>query len=218
MMISHEGLDRAPTSDEVSDEELAFALSSDAERFTILYERYYGRILRFVRAHVPDATTAEDVTAQVFCKVFTSASTFRNEGSFEAWLFTIARNTIATRLGRLPRGEVSLEAVEEEPDGAATPLMVTLAGEELDEVNRTVEALPEAQREVVRLRYWRELSIDEIATSTRRSSGAVRQLLHRARRHLAKHLSRKDLTVLLGATGASAVATYSYRRLKKEKR
>lgn len=219
MMLAGHGSAHPSPPEGPTDEELAARLASGNDQFSLLYARYKDPIYSFIRAHMRDDAAAEDATAQVFCRVFTSGDTFRNEGSFRAWIFQIARNTIATRSARAPNREVPLELIAQEPTSHATPLVVALADEELAEVNRTVESLPDAQREVIRLRYWTELSIDEIATVTRRSSVAVRQLLHRARKHLARRLSRKDLTVLLGATGASAVAaTYSYRRRRREKR
>lgn len=201
-----------------SDEELAAQLPADGAAFAVLYGRYHSRIHRFVRSRVKNEAAAEDITAQVFYRVLASGATFRGESSFRSWIFQIARNRIASARARRAYDEVPLEHLPDRDTGEVSPLVVTLADEEMAEVDRIVDQLPAAQREVVRLRYWRDLSINEIADITRRSSVAVRQLLHRARPHLKRHLSRKDLSVLLGATGASALVTYSYRRRKKEHR
>lgn len=187
----------------------------DTDVLAHIYDRYGDDIYRFVRARIPDEATAEDLTAHVFYRALSSAASYRGEGSPRAWIFRIARNTISTWRERGGR-EIPVDRLPEELDMASTPLALTLQGEERDEVRRQVAELSDAQREVVRLRYWKDLSIDEIAQLTRRSSVAVRQLLHRARRQLKRSLSRSEVTALLGATGASAaIAAYSYRKHKK---
>ena len=201
----------------LEDEVLARQASSEAAAFAELYERYVQPVHRYVRLRVPDETTAEDLTAQVFYKTLASASSFRGEGSYRAWIFQIARNTIATWRASKRRSEIP---VEEVPDAAAAteaPVTPVLVEDDREVVLEIVEELPAAQREVVRLRYWKELTIDEIAHVTRRSTGAVRQLLHRARTGLRKRLSGKDLSALAGATGASALAIYSMARHRRNK-
>jgi RNA polymerase sigma-70 factor (ECF subfamily) len=147
-----------------------------------------------------------------------SASTYRGEGSYRAWLFQIAKNTIATWRKDKRRAEVPVGDLPDRPDPDDSPVSLTLAREDLDLVSQTLDELPPAQREVVRLRYYKELTVDEIARITRRSSGAVRQLLHRARARMRSRLSGKDLTALLGATGASALVAYSIHRHRKGQR
>ena len=195
------------------DETLARKARSEEAAFAELYERYLEPVHRYVRAQVPDHATAEDLTAQIFLKSFVSASTYRGEGSYRSWIFQIARNTIATWRSTRPRSEVP---VDEVPDPTRSQLEP--AAPERDVVRATVEELPEAQKEVIRLRYWSDLSIEEIASSTSRSPGAVRQLLHRARRRLEKRLTAKDIGALAGATGASALAIYSLARHRRDKR
>jgi len=204
-----------PAVDYETEHDLSDSSLRDADAFAHIYDRYGERINHFIRARVPDDVTAEDLTAHVFYRALTSASSFRGEGTYRAWIFQIARNTISTWRERGTR-EIPVEELPDEPDMAVTPLTIALEGEERDEIRRQVAELPQAQQEVVRLRYWKDLSVDEIAAITRRSSVAVRQLLHRARRQLKRTLSRTDVSVLLGATGASAaIAAYSYRKHKK---
>ena len=198
------------------DEVLAARAAVDVEAFGLLYERYGRRVHRYIRARVRNDLVAEDLTAQTFYRALASADTYRGQGSYAAWLFRIAQNTIATwRTRRATQLEAPLEWLPDRGDDESSPLTVALAEEERDALHDVVDDLPEAQREVIRLRYWMDLSIDEIATATRRSSTAVRQLLHRAKKRMKERLSAKDVTILLGATGASALAAYSYRRLKK---
>jgi RNA polymerase sigma-70 factor (ECF subfamily) len=196
----------------LADEELAELAASELSAFTFIYERFRKPIYRYVRSQVRDEATAEDLTAQVFFKAIASASSYRGEGTYRAWLFQIARNVVSTWHAQRRKTEIPMESFPDElqvEDGTVSQL---LAEEERDIVLETIADLPEPQREVIALRYFRDLPIEEIARLTRRSTGAVRQLLHRARARIRRRLSRRDLTVLISATGASALAAYSLRR------
>ncbi len=200
--------------DDHEDEALARRASSEAEAYAELYERYLEPVHRYMRAHIPDHATAEDLTAQVFLKTLVSASTYRGEGSYRSWVFQIARNTITTWQMNKAKAAVPVEEIAD-----PTPLPVAPdisdVDEETDLVRATVAQLPQAQQEVIKLRYWKDLSIDEIARRTSRSSVAVRQLLHRARRRLRKNLV--EVSAIAGATGASAIAIYSIAKHRRSK-
>jgi RNA polymerase sigma-70 factor (ECF subfamily) len=86
-----------------------------------------------------------------------------------------------------------VEEVPESVDPTPSPASQVIVGEERSLIWQTVSQLPPAQREVVSLRYIEDFSIDEVAEITRRSRGAVRILLHRARNRLRKSLDGKDI-------------------------
>ena len=199
----------------VDDETLARNARNETGAFAELYERYLRPVHNFVRSHVSDVATAEDLTAQVFFKSLVSASTFRGEGSYRSWIFQIARNTIATWKTQVKNLEIPVGEIQEGPTLEETPAVLTLADVEREELAATVDELPDAQREVILLRYWKDLTVDEIAEKTERSPGAVRQLLHRARQRLRKKVSATDIAAIAGATGASALAIYSIARRKR---
>ena len=199
------------------DEILARRARSEAAAFAELYDRYLQPVHRFVRSQVPDHATAEDLTAQVFLKTFVSASTYRGEGSYRSWIFQIARNTITTWKMNRPRSEVPVDEIHYPTPIDPAPAPSGLP-EERDVVRDTVASLPDAQQEVIKLRYWRDLSIEEIADKTRRSPGAVRQLLHRARKRLERKLTGRDVGAIAGATSASAIAIYSITKHRRNKK
>jgi RNA polymerase sigma-70 factor (ECF subfamily) len=178
---------------EPSDEELAARAAGDFAAFTALYERYLEPVYRYVRSQTRDRATAEDITAQVFLKALTAGATFKGAGSYRAWLFTIARNTVSSWRADRKRRLVPIEEVAQHPDPGPTAPALAIASEDRALLWEAVSRLPDAQREVVRLRYRRELTIDEIARVTRRSSGAVRVLLHRARTRLQHLLKHKEI-------------------------
>ena len=64
------------------------------EDFTAIYETHIGRVYGFVFSQVSNREEAEDLTSQVFLKVYNSLSRFEGRGSLEGWLFQIARVTV----------------------------------------------------------------------------------------------------------------------------
>jgi len=201
----------------VPDEVLAGYTGSDLQAFTELYLRYRNPIYRYLATRTGDPATADDLTAQVFLKALNAAGSFRGDGSYRAWLFQIARNTLTNWKLDKTRLQIPIDDLAEAPDHADSPTVIALVQEERELIWDTVAELPEAQREVVRLRYWKDLTIDEIARLTGRTTGSIRVLLHRSKRSMAKRLNAKDLSVILGATGAASIALYSAHRQRRQK-
>jgi RNA polymerase sigma-70 factor (ECF subfamily) len=177
----------------VDDKALAERAPQDFAAFAELYRRYLCPVYRFMRSQVPDDATAEDLTAHVFFKALSAADTFRGDGTYQSWVFRIAHNSLSTWRQRVGRSFVVTEEIPEEVDPTPSPASQVIVGEARGAVWETVAQLPPAQREVVALRYIEDFSIEEVATITRRSRGAVRILLHRARARLRKALEGKDI-------------------------
>ena len=173
---------------EVDDETLAARAAEDFEAFAELYRRYECVVFRVVRARTPSDDVAEDITAHVFFKALISADEWRGEGSYRSWLYGIARNAVSTWHNQKGRNAVVLEVVPDLEDPVPTPQAQVVIGEERDLIWKRVAELPDAQREAVVLRYLKEHSIDEIASITKRTKGAVRILLHRARSRLRRQM------------------------------
>lgn len=179
---------------EVPDEVLARCADEDFESFAELYSRYLCRIYGFIRSQTPDEATAEDLTAQTFFKALANAGSFSGEGPYRAWLFRIAHNTVLTWRVSRAKAPLAIEELPEHIDPSPSPSSVVVAGEERTLLWRLVSSLAPAQREVLALRYLEDLSTEEIAVVTRRSRGAVRVLLHRARNALRHVLAERGIS------------------------
>ncbi|MGH2749391.1 MAG: RNA polymerase sigma factor [Actinomycetota bacterium] len=177
---------------DVDDEELAAHAAEDFEAFAELYRRYSCVVFRVVRARTPSDDVAEDITAHVFFKALINADEWRGDGNYRSWLYRIARNSMATWFSRNGRGAVVLEVVPDVEDPVPSPPHQVVIGEERDLIWKRVAELPDAQREAVVLRYLKEHSIDEIASITKRTKGAVRILLHRARSRLRRQMESTE--------------------------
>jgi RNA polymerase sigma-70 factor (ECF subfamily) len=176
----------------VPDEALAARAGGDFEAFAELYRRYLYPVYRFVRSQTPDDPTAEDVTSHVFMKALSAAESFRGDGKYRSWIFRIAHNAVVTWRERNGRA-VAVEEIPESVDPTPSPATQAITQEARGVVWKKVAELPPAQREVVALHYLEDLSTDEIADATKRSKGAIRILLHRARNRLRGDLEGKDL-------------------------
>jgi RNA polymerase sigma-70 factor (ECF subfamily) len=178
----------------LSDEHLARRADSDLGAFSELYSRYLCRVYGFIRSQTPDAASAEDLTAQTFFRALSGARSFSGEGSYRAWLFRIAHNTLASWRVKHSREPFAVGELPDRTDPSPSPASVVLAGEERHVLWRLVASLAPAQREVLALRYLEDLSTAEIAQATCRSRGAVRILLHRAHNALRGALEVKGLS------------------------
>src|SRR5690242_39487 len=178
------------------DRPLVEAAKRDPARFDALYRRYLAQVYSFAYYELGDHHAAEDATEATFVSALTNLHRFEErarpsdgEGAstFRVWLFQIARNEVAGERRRARRRPV-------EPIGETVvvdPLDVESAAVRRDEVRaawRAVDRLPGERRQAMVLRFVDELSTAEIAGVLGRSEGAVRVLIHRALKSVAKDL------------------------------
>lgn len=161
---------------------LIAAQDGDAEAFGQLYELYAPVIFRFLYAHLSERLDAEDLTEEVFLRVWRSLAQYQDQGlPFGAYLFRVARNALIDHYRRVRRTEPNLPLEEDIlSDGHADPADAALAGMESKEIRKMLEELREDYRTVLVLRFISDLSPDETAEAMGKSSGAVRVLQHRA--------------------------------------
>src|SRR6476469_10635787 len=100
-----------------SDATLVAAAREEPRAFLALYDRYFERVLGYVRLRIRDEATCEDVTSTVFTTALAQLGRFRGHGSFAGWLFQIARNAVrdVQRKPKLERLLLSFEAADSEP-------------------------------------------------------------------------------------------------------
>jgi len=171
---------------------LAFR-DGDERAFDALFERWAGRVLRFVERIVREPGVAEDLVQETFLRVWRARERYVPEARFSTWLFTIAGNAARNELRRPFRGaahdSLDLAAEDAKPEPAADGP----ASDELVDARRTglgLEAalaqLPARQREALWLRAVEGLSYAEVALALETSEASVKALIHRARVALAR--------------------------------
>jgi RNA polymerase sigma-70 factor (ECF subfamily) len=166
------------------------ARTGDQQALADIYDWYMPRVYRYVVARIGNTTEAEDLTEEVFLRMLGAIGGFRwREVPFSSWLFRIAHNCIATHYRRsAQRGGLTSELSEEMADGR---LDVATAVEEritMEEVRRASQTLPDAQREVIALRFAVGLSIADTAKALGKREGNVKALQHKAVAKLQKLL------------------------------
>ena len=158
------------------------ARTGDQNALADLYDWYMPRVYRYAVARLGNTAEAEDVTEEVFLKMLGGISGFRwRDVPFSSWLFRIAHNEVATHFRRSaqrggPTAALSEDMVDHN-DGPALQVEQTMT---IEEVRRATDALPDAQRDVIVLRFAVGLSITETAKALGKREGNVKALQHKA--------------------------------------
>ena len=164
------------------------------QRFAALYRKYLPQVYSFAFYELGNHHDAEDLTERVFLSALSALPAFEERSApgstFRVWLFRIARNAISNQRRTLARRREAPAALAEHLPGELGADGVALRHEERAEAWAAVARLPADRRRVVILRYVEEMSTAEIAAVMERSEGAIRVLLHRALRSVARDLGR----------------------------
>ena len=176
---------------------LVESAKADPARFDALYRKYVAQVYSYAYYELRDHHEAEDATERTFMAALAALGRFEERATedeasgastFRVWLFQIARNAVAERRRRLRRRpEAPLEAAEA-MTGAATVEDEAARRDDVAAAMRAIDRLPGDRRRAVILRFVEEMSTSEIAGVLGRSDGAVRVLIHRALRSVARDL------------------------------
>ena len=172
--------------------------------FDALYRKYLAQVYAYALYELADHHAAEDATERVFMRALAALPRFRelatpedgpDASTFRVWLFRIARNVVANeRRSRRRRPAASLEtALGAGPRRRrirSTSRHGVVTRDEAAAALRALERLPDDRRRALMLRFVDEMSTAEIAGVLGRSEGAVRVLIHRGLRAVARDLGR----------------------------
>ena len=182
------------------DRALVDAARVDPARFEALYRKYLAQVYSYAFYELGDHHDAEDATERTFVAALTNLHRFEERArpedghgasTFRVWLFRIARNVVADRQrARFRRPEEQLMAAVEVADAGQDPAAEAARREEASAAWRAIARLPGDRRRAVILRFVDEMSTSEIAGVLGRSEGAVRVLIHRALRSVARDLEK----------------------------
>ena len=192
---------RVPTLHDMADEELMIACADESEdAFRILVDRYSSRVLNLVTRWIGDRDRAEDLTQEVFLRVYRNRMNYRQTGKFSSWLFTIAVNLARNEMRNVKRrgSSIAIDTVTGMNESGTLQLRdfspipdETVKRNDLSKlVRETIMDLPNRHREILVLRDLQDLKYEEIAELLGIPGGTVRSRINRARMALKKRLTR----------------------------
>jgi RNA polymerase sigma-70 factor (ECF subfamily) len=179
------------------------ARRGDQQAFARLVEAYQGPVYNLAYRMLGNATEAEDATQETFVRVYTKLHTYQPDRKLSSWVFSITSHYCIDRLRR--RSHTSFVSLDEDPlvsvlpSGEQGPEDSALRTETRDEIQDLVTQLAPAYRVPLILRYWQDMSYQEIADVLGLSVQAVKSRLHRARLQMTER-------VPAGRTGAPVPA------------
>ncbi|HYG03166.1 MAG TPA: sigma-70 family RNA polymerase sigma factor [Chryseosolibacter sp.] len=167
------------------------AVDGDDNAYARLLQRYKRPVYHTILKMVRNIDDAEDLTIESFAKAFKSLHKFKKDFTFSTWLFRIATNNTIDFIRKKKLNTLSIENTFTDGDGQS--VSIDVEDENLDPQEETIKAqkaelmqlfvdkLPSKYQKLVRLRYFHELSYEEIAAEIDAPLGTVKAQLHRAR-------------------------------------
>ena len=154
------------------------------EAFARLLPHYRNKVFRLCFSMLHQRAWAEDVSQDVFLRIWRALPGFAGQSSLSTWIYAISRNACLSEL-RKKRPLFSLDEEDEDHQ----PRIAALAASDADDsatvsVSQMLEQLPERYRQAVVLFYMEDKSYEQTAMSLGMPLGTVKALLHRARKRL----------------------------------
>ena len=170
------------------------AISGDQKAYASLMERYRDSIYFLLLKMVNNKDDADDLTIEAFGKAFKNLKQYTPNFAFSTWLFKIASNNCIDFIRRKKKRTLSIDRRQENDDGMETTIHLKsdmldpeekfVKKQKIKLLHEIVKKLKPRYRELVELRYFKELSYEEIAEQLEIPLGTVKAQLFRAREFL----------------------------------
>lgn len=163
----------------------------DEKAYAELMQRYKKPVYHMILKMVRNVDDAEDLTIEAFAKAFKNLSKFNPEFTFSTWLFRIATNNCIDFIRKKKLNTMSISNTYKDDNGDSVDIDIkdvnlnpqeeTIKSEKIEIIQAIVTKLPPKYQQLVKLRYFDELSYEEIAVEIDAPLGTVKAQLHRAR-------------------------------------
>lgn len=163
----------------------------DQQAYATLMKRYKKAVYFMILKMIRDADDAEDLTMEAFAKAFRNLHKFKKDYTFSTWLFRIATNNTIDFIRKKKLKTMSLNNTLTDDGGNYVNIDVEdddnnpqdefIRSQRIEMVRIFVDKLPAKYRKLVQLRYFDELSYEEIAQELEKPLGTVKAQLHRSR-------------------------------------
>ncbi len=167
------------------------AKDADQKAYAELMQRYKKPVYHMILKMVRNVDDAEDLTIEAFAKAFRNLKKFNPEYTFSTWLFRIATNNCIDFIRKKKLDTMSISNTYKDDNGDNVDIEIkdinlnpqeeAIKGEKIEIIQAIVSKLPPKYQVLVKLRYFQELSYEEIAEEMKVPLGTVKAQLHRAR-------------------------------------
>lgn len=174
----------------------------DQQAYAMLMKRYKKAVYFMILKMIRDTDDAEDLTMEAFAKAFRNLHKFKKDYTFSTWLFRIATNNAIDFIRKKKLKTMSLNNTLTDDGGNSVNIDIEdddnnpqdeyIRSQRIEMVRIFVDKLPAKYRKLVTLRYFDELSYDEIAEELGKPLGTVKAQLHRSRELLYEIAQGKD--------------------------
>ena len=173
------------------------AKKGDQTAFTFLLDRYWNEVYSFMLKRTENETIAEDITIETFSKAFDKIATYNSEFQFNTWLISIAKN-VHIDLLRKKKSNLFVSITDQEEqqayniaDTAPTAEDKLITEQNLSRLLLCLKELKPHYQEIIQLRYFQEMTYQEIALKIDEPLSNVKVKLLRAKKLLAEIINSK---------------------------
>ncbi len=170
-------------------------LQGDQHAWDLIVRQYWRKVFNVAYKFVGKHDEAEDLTQDIFLKLFKSLDTFDRRANFQTWLISVSRNlcidhyrSVRKERETIDRGVDASDLAPASPD--AGPIAALEQRDRVVLLRQAMAALPETLRTAVLLRDIQELSYQEIADKLRLPEGTVKSRINRGRTELARQIRK----------------------------
>ena len=180
---------------EISDIEYIHRIrQGDTNAFVYLVRRYQRMIFSLVVKMVGNQTEVEDLTQEIFIKVYQSLAKFREDSKFSTWIYRVACNFCFSHLRKSHDRFISLNeemAAANECSDFEQELEQAASEERIQSLDAVLSQLPAEELWIVTLYYKENVSVHEISEITRLSESNVKVKLHRTRKWIRSEMEKR---------------------------
>ena len=164
------------------------AKQGDQVAFTFLLNHYWNEVYGFMLKRTENETNAEDITIETFSKAFDKIASYNSDFQFNTWLIAIAKN-VHIDLLRKKKSSLFVEITDEETTPSAEDELIT--EQNLSRLLQFIKELKPHYQEVIQLRYFQEMTYQEIANKIDEPLSNVKVKLLRAKKLLAEIIQNR---------------------------
>jgi len=183
---------------EIIQKNIELAKTGDQVAFTFLLDFFWNEVYGFMLKRTENETDTDDITIETFAKAFDKITTYNPEFGFNTWLITIAKNVHIDML-RKKKSSLFIDISDSDDEHAFNVVDETpsiedeiITEQNLSQLLNYIKRLKPAYQEVIQLRYFQEMSYQDMAETLEEPLNNIKIKLLRAKKLLAEIITKKD--------------------------